>query len=82
MDVQVGKTYRHFKGNYYRVLLIAADSETPIGEKIREMVVYESLYGNHRIWVRPIDLFISKVDKDLYPDADQEYRFQLVEDYD
>ena len=82
MDVQVGKTYRHFKADYYRVLMIALDSETPMGEPLREVVVYEALYGNHRIWVRPLELFTSKVDKDIYPDADQEYRFQLIEDYD
>jgi hypothetical protein len=62
--------------------MIANDSETPKGEKIKEIVVYEELHGNHRIWTRHIDLFTSKVDKDMYPDANQEYRFQLVEDYD
>ena len=82
VDVQIGKTYRHFNGNYYRVLMIANDSETPKGEKINEVVVYEELHGNHRIWTRHIDLFTAKVDKDMYPDVNQDYRFQLVEDYD
>ena len=81
MDVIVGKKYKHFKGGYYRVLCIACDSETPVGEPLREMVVYESLYGKHKIWTRPYELFIEKVDKDLYPDVEQEYRFELVDEY-
>lgn len=82
VEVIVGKTYRHFSGNYYRVLFIANDSLTPIGDPLDEVVVYEELFGKHRIWTRPYNLFCDKVDKDNYPDADQEYRFELVEDYD
>jgi len=70
--VIVGKTYHHFKGNDYKVLLIATDSETN-----EEVVVYESLYDNHIIWTRPYDMFNSKVDKEKYPDIEQEYRFEL-----
>lgn len=80
MDVVVGKKYRHFKGEYYRVICIACDSMTPMGEPLKELVVYESLYGKHKIWVRPYDLFIEKVDKDLYPDVTQEYRFEMVDE--
>ena len=40
--------YRHFKGNEYRVLFVARHSET-----LEEMVVYEALYGEHGVWVRP-----------------------------
>ncbi len=71
--VMVGKTYRHFKGKDYKVLLIAIDSETN-----EEVVVYEALYGKHLIWTRPYDMFNSKVDKEKYPDETQEYRFELV----
>ena len=81
VEVIVGKTYKHFKGEYYRVLCIASDSMTPPGEPLREVVIYESLYGRHKFWSRPYDLFIERVDKDMYPDCDQEYRFQLVDDY-
>jgi len=70
--VIVGKTYHHFKGNDYKVLLIATDSETN-----EEVVVYESLYDNHIIWTRPYDMFNSKVDKEKYPDIKQKYRFEL-----
>ena len=41
------------------------------------MVVYRSLYGDNSLYVRPYDMFISKVDKEKYPNVEQEYRFQL-----
>ena len=82
MEVIVGQVYRHFLGKYYRVLFIASDSTTPKGESLKEVVVYEELDGKHRIWTRPIELFTEKVDKDIYPDCVQEYRFKLIEDYD
>ncbi len=71
--IMVGKTYRHFKGKEYKVLCIATDSETN-----EEVVVYEALYGKHIIWTRPYDMFNSLVDKEKYPDCNQEYRFELV----
>ena len=82
MEVIVGKVYRHFLGKYFRVLFIACDSTTPKGEPLNEVVVYEQLDGIHRIWTRPIELFCEKVDKDIYPDCVQEYRFKLIEYYD
>lgn len=70
--VMVGKTYRHFKGQKYKVLLIATDSETN-----EEVVVYEALYGKHLIWTMSYEKFNSFVD---YPESKQEYRFELVND--
>lgn len=72
--VIIGKTYHHFKGKDYKVLLIATDSETN-----SEVVVYEALYGKHLIWTRPYDMFNSKVDHEKYPNIKQEYRFELVD---
>lgn len=50
---------------------LAQDSET--GETV---VVYRKLYGDGGLWVRPLDMFRSPVDREKYPDADQKFRFQ------
>ena len=71
--VAPGDVVRHFKGNQYEILCFALDSETQ-----QEMVVYRALYGERGIWVRPKDMFLSKVDRQKYPDAAQEYRFEKV----
>jgi len=64
--------YRHFKGNMYQILAIAEDSEDA-----SEKVVYQALYGNYKIYVRDMAMFLSRVDHMKYPEATQEYRFQL-----
>ena len=51
MTVQLGK-YRHYKGYLYEVLAVAKHSET-----LAPMVVYRALYGEHGVWVRPLDMF-------------------------
>lgn len=48
--------YRHFKGKPYRVLSLARHSET-----LEPMVVYQALYGEGGIWVRPLPLFAEPV---------------------
>lgn len=79
MEVVVGGIYKHFKGKLYKVINIGYDSETNNDQFPKKLVIYEALYDDHKIWVRPYDMFISKVDKDKYPDVLQEYRFELID---
>ena len=71
-DVQLGRVYRHFKGDYYLVEALARDSETN-----EPCVIYRKLYGDGGLWVRPLDMFLSPVDREKYPAAGQTYRFEL-----
>ena len=73
-ELKIGRVYRHFKGDYYLVEGVANDSETGL-----PFVIYRKLYGAGSLWLRPLELFLSPVDREKYPDAPQDYRFQLVE---
>ena len=73
-ELQIGRVYRHFKGDYYLVEGVANDSETGA-----PFVIYRKLYGDGGLWLRPLEMFLSKVEKEKYPDCPQEYRFELQE---
>ncbi len=72
LEIQLGRVYRHFKGDYYLVEAVARDSETGA-----PCVIYRKLYGDGGLWVRPLSMFLSMVDQEKYPDAQQKYRFEL-----
>lgn len=57
-EILPGK-YRHYKGNFYQVLFTARHSET---EEL--MVVYQALYGERGMWVRPASMWNETVEKD------------------
>ncbi len=72
-EIKLNRAYRHFKGNVYYVHLLAESSET--GER---MVVYQAMYPPYKIYVRPLHMFMSEVDKEKYPNSQQSFRFELV----
>lgn len=73
-ELKIHGVYRHFKGNYYLVEDVAKHSETE-----ETYVIYRKLYDDGSLWIRPLDMFLSPVDHEKYPEVEQEYRFQLTE---
>ena len=61
MDIIIKGIYRHFKGDLYIVEDIAINSET-----LEEIVVYRALYGDNKLWVRPLSMFFDEVNKNKY----------------
>lgn len=71
-ELKMHGIYKHFKGDYYIIEDVAIHSETK-----EKYVVYRGLYGNNELYIRPYDMFLSEVDKEKYPEVEQQYRFQL-----
>ncbi len=81
-----GTVVRHFKREradhsstvyLYRIIGEAEHSET--GEAL---MIYQALYGDKRLYARPLEMFLGKTDKEKYPDITQEYRFEEADETD
>lgn len=76
-EVEIGKIYRHFKGNYYYVENVALDSETK-----QRMVIYRPLYERQdsKIWVRSEAMFLEEIPNRPDNITGQKFRFELCDD--
>lgn len=72
MDMVTPGIYRHYKNNDYMVLGVATHSETE-----EKLVVYRALYGEYRLTVRPLEMFVQEVEVDGY----QGPRFRRVHEF-
>ena len=91
-DLRIGGVVKHFKREtlspeflsqpenkntyLYKILNIAVHTETT-----EKLVIYQAMYGDFQVYARPFYEFISKVDKQKYPEITQEYRFVSVSKY-
>ena len=78
-EIKPGDIVQHFKrtddmqANEYLYRIIAEAKHTETNEY---MVVYQAMYGDFQTYARPMAMILSPVDKEKYPDAKQEFRFE------
>jgi len=69
-NIEIGASYKHFKGGKYKVIGVAKDSEN-----LESFVVYKALYGKKDLWIRPLKMFLEKV----VVDGKKVKRFEKIE---
>ena len=81
-EIEVGRIYRHFKGSTYYIRHIAEHTETGELMVVYSKVDLESKSGlgalKSKVYVRPYTMFISKVDKEKYPNATHKFRLERI----
>ena len=82
-EFRAGNIVCHFKretvdpaSDRYLYMIVGEATHSETREK---MMVYAALYGDGGLFVRPLDMFLSEVDHEKYPEIKQKYRFELVE---
>lgn len=77
-DVTPNSVWRHFKGQHYAVVITVAE-HTETGE---DMVIYACMctenISQSKVYARPLAMFLSEVDREKYPEAEQKYRFEKL----
>ena len=79
-NLRIGDIVQHFKrtdmsSDDYTYVILNFAKHTETGEML---VIYKARYGDGSVYARPFDMFMSKVDREKYPDAKQEYRLEKI----
>lgn len=70
---KMGEKWRHFENKNSKIITIATHTETK-----ERFVIYQALYDNMQIFATPLKIFMSEVDHDKHPNAEQKFRFEKI----